>query len=138
MNLKQVISHVDRTLARMNTGFGMPLFDEWILFEAGGSTDRILHYQGPRSESLQRQFLRDLQPLMEELRGGQYDPGHYYFSREGHGAQYDAFICVGQGVYAIVNNTAKSMAEITADPLWRTVQSHFVDLSERLRADPLR
>jgi hypothetical protein len=138
MNLAQAVSQIERALARMSTGFRMPLFDEWTIFAAGDEDGGILHYSGTRSESLQQQFRRDLQPLLAELDAGQYEPGHFYFTHEGEGARYDAFLCVGRGVYAVFNHTTKSMVEITADPLWRAVQVHFVDLSARFRVDPLR
>ena len=138
MKLTQAVSQIKQALARMNAGFRMPLFDEWTIFAAGVEGGGILHYSGTRSESLQRQFLRDLEPLLAELHAGQYEPGHFYFTREGHGAQYDAFLCLGRGIYAVFNNTGKTMEEIAADPLWRAVQVHFVDLSARFRVDPLR
>ena len=137
MKLERAVALLERTMKVMDKGFRMPLFDEWCICEAAGELGRILHYSGPRSEILQRQILRDIQPLAAELQAGQYDPGHFYFSHEGEGALYDAFMCIGVGLYVVFNNTAKSMIEITADPLWKDVQGHFVDLGGRFRVDPL-
>lgn len=137
MTVEQAITLIEHVMSRMDTGFRMPLFDEWSIYQVTRDADRILHYSGARSETLQSQFIRDIQPLADELRAGEYAPGHFYFSHEGAGALYDAFICIGPGVYAVFNNTDKSMTEITADPLWKKVQHHFVDLGERFRTKPL-
>lgn len=138
MKLDVAVALIARVLERMDRGFGMPLFDEWMILKAGPSIERILSYHGRRTDSLQREFMRDIQPLLEELCAGHYEPGHFYFSQEADGARYDAFMCIGPGVYAILNNTTRSMAEVSADPAWRQVQGLFVDLSARFRVDPLR
>ncbi|MBT3374933.1 MAG: hypothetical protein HN742_12885 [Lentisphaerae bacterium] len=137
MTLEQAVALIDQVMTRMDAGFRIPLFDEWSVYQVTPGIDRILHYSGARSETLRSQFARDIHPLADELRAGQYEPGHFYFSHEGAGALYDSFMCIGKGVYAVFNNTDKSMAEITADPLWKGVQHHFVDLGETFRTDPL-
>lgn len=137
MTLEQTVTLIEQVLTRMDAGFRIPLFDEWSVYQVTQGIDRILYYSGARSETLQSQFARDIHPLADELRAGQYAPGHFYFSHEGAGALYDAFMCIGKGIYAVFNNTEKSMAEITADPLWKGVQHHFVDLGEQFRIDPL-
>ncbi len=137
MVLEKAIALIEQVNARMDRCFRGVLFDEWTICEVSSDMDRILHYAGTRSETLQSQFVRDLHPLMEELRAGRFEPGHFYFSHEGCGALYDACMCLGGRVFAVFNNTDKSMTEITMDPLWKGAQVHFVDLSERFRVDPL-
>ena len=44
---------------------------------------------------------------------------------------------VGDNLFLLCTNTAKSMAEIAADPLWLDAQAEFVEMSERFGADPL-
>jgi hypothetical protein len=44
---------------------------------------------------------------------------------------------LGEGIYLICNNTVQSMDGIAKDPLWLGAQVPFVELSDKLRDDPL-
>jgi hypothetical protein len=44
---------------------------------------------------------------------------------------------LGKGLYLICNNTALSMDGITKDPHWINAQVPFVELSDKVRADPV-
>jgi hypothetical protein len=44
---------------------------------------------------------------------------------------------LGSGVFLICNNTRSTMEEIAANPRWLSAQVPFVELSDRIREDPL-
>jgi hypothetical protein len=63
--------------------------------------------------------------------------GDFEFARHGVGPAFEAFMVLGRGVYLICNNTVQSMDSITKDPLWLAAQVPFVELSEKVRGNPL-
>ena len=63
--------------------------------------------------------------------------GDFEFAREGTGSQFDAFVCIGDGVYVMCNNLYTTMAEITKDAQWLRAQKPFVELSEYFRSNPV-
>jgi hypothetical protein len=138
MNLHEATTLVSATLEKMRYGDGTPIFDEWFILSVAGARVDIVHYSGLRGAEIPRELRRTIEPLAEELAREDYQPGHFYFSREGDGALCDAFMTAGPRTHVVFNSVEKSMDEITADPIWADVQVHFVELSECLRANPLR
>ncbi|MFP4542506.1 MAG: hypothetical protein ACLFR7_12840, partial [Opitutales bacterium] len=128
---------VEEAFTRMNTIYRRPVFDEWAVVDVQPEGEAILHYTGPREESIQTSLADDLCTLRTDLSRGPHEPGDFEFNRTAEGTSADAFIALGQSAYLICNHTTKTMQEITADPLWTTAQVRFLDLTQRVAADPL-
>lgn len=137
MKLEAIIAAVQRDFGRMQKVYRRPIFDEWAIVRFTPAEDSILHYTGPRSEAIGEALASDLQALRGELAKGRHLPGQFEFARAAAGTAADAFLALGEDVYLICNHTTKTMNEITADPLWTAAQVPFVDLSERIAADPI-
>jgi hypothetical protein len=137
MNLDTARSAVIAALARMNSLYNKPVFDEWVLVKLAAEQGAILAYTGPRAEGYQRKFKDDIVPLRAELDERHLGVGDFAFVTDAGGTRFDACIRLGQAAYLFCNNTEKSMAQIRSDPLWREAQAPFVELSERFRTDPL-
>ena len=137
MNLDTARSAVIAALARMNTLYNKPVFDEWVLVKLASEQGAILAYGGPRGESYQRKFKDDIVPLRAELDQRHLAVGDFAFVVDAVGTRFDACIRLGSAAYLFCNHTEKSMAEIRQDPLWREAQGPFVKLSEMFRSDPL-
>jgi len=46
-------------------------------------------------------------------------------------------MCIGDHLFLLLNNTAKSTDEITNNPKWTSAQIHFAELLEAFIADPV-
>ena len=123
-------------LARMNAAYGQTLFDEWAVLAIGGSKG-VLTYTGPRPERFRREMPDDAAPLRAEAAGQPSGVGDIVFALEASGTRYDAFMRVGDSSYLVFNHTAKTIAEIRANPGWLKVQAVLFELGEKFRADPL-
>jgi len=53
------------------------------------------------------------------------------------GTGFESFLVLGKGIFLICNNTFQSMDGITQDPLWLGAQVPFVELSDKIRGDPV-
>ncbi len=121
----------------MNARYGSVVFDEWALISLQKGDERIIGYQGPRKEHFQKNFVADLGTLRGELLASSHEPGYFDFSRHAVGTHLEAFVCVGDELYLLCNNTQSSMAVITQDPRWLEAQKAFAELTERFGATPL-
>jgi hypothetical protein len=137
MNLADARTAILATLSRMNAAYGQIVFDEWVLVKLAREQGAILSYQGPRAESYQRQFKSDVAPLQIELGQRLLAVGDFAFVTDAVGTRHDACLRLGEAAYLFCNHTAKTMAEIRAEPLWLQAQKPFVDLSTKFRTDPL-
>lgn len=137
MTLDQAIPRLRECARQMNTLFGRTLFDEWAVVSLLPDRSRLLDYSGPRKDEFTSKFSRDLATLRQSLLTGRHNFGDFEFAREGKGTQFDAFICVGDGVYVMCNNLYTTMAEITKDAKWLGAQVPFVELSEKFRSSPV-
>jgi hypothetical protein len=137
MTLDESIATVGSHLARMDTACGQVVFDEWALVTVFGRKARILHYSGPRRETMPSTLAEDLRPFAQDMGGGEQYLGHFDFSPAAVGRTFDAYVVVGEGVFLICNNTTRTMADIRAHPDWKQAQVPFAELSERFRTDPL-
>lgn len=137
MNLDHAITSVRSSARRMNELYGRTVFDEWAIVSLLPNQGRVLDYSGPRREEFAGSFRNDLATLRSALLQGQHHFGDYEFARLGVGSKFDAFMCIGDGVYLICNNLYTTMEEITKDPRWLGAQLPFVELSESFRSDPV-
>jgi len=121
----------------MDAGYGQVVFDEWAIISLASRKGRILAYLGPRKEGFQKNFRTDLGTLREGLLNPKYSVGDFEFARHGVGPAFEAFMVLGRGLYLICNNTVQSMDSITKEPSWLAAQVPFVELSDKVRDDPL-
>jgi hypothetical protein len=135
MDLAAARTHVAAALARLNAAYGQPVFDEWAILGLGGQG--VLAYVGPRPDRFRREMPADAVPLRAEAASQPSGVGDLVFALEADGTRYDAFMRVGAASYLVCNHTAKSMAEIRANPSWLKAQSALFELGEKFRADPL-
>jgi len=124
-------------LQRMDVLYCEVVFDEWVVISFQAGRGGILAYSGPREESYQRSFAADVAPLRNDMAGRHLEVGDFEFVPEATGTHYDACLRLGRASYLICNNTLKSMAQIRESPGWLHAQRPFVELSEKIRADPL-
>ena len=68
MDLAVARTHIATALARMNTVYGQPVFDEWAVLGLGGQGG-VLAYAGPRPDSFRRTLPDDAAPLRAEQNG---------------------------------------------------------------------
>ena len=138
MTLSQALDAVKRCSENMNARYGKTVFDEWAIVSLQRGTERILAYQGPRREHFQKNFVNDLGGLRAEVLTTKHQPGDFDFSRHAVGTGFEAFVCAGDELYLICNNTQSSMTEITKDARWLDAQKAFAELTEQFRAEPLK
>ena len=137
MDLATARQHITGSLERMRALYFKPVFDEWLILAPGAKQSGVLAYAGPRVEEFRKSLPGDVEPLLAQVGSQQLEVGDFEFTIEGGGTRHDALLKLGANSYLICNNTAKSMAEIRADPRWLKAQAAFVDLSEKFRVDPL-
>ena len=137
MDLDKSKALIRRYLSRLNKTYTREVFDEYSIVSFQKSEGVILLYEGGREEDFRKEFADDMALLRREILDSKPEHGDFGFTREGAGTYFDAFICLGPDIYAIFNNTLKSMEEITKDPLWLVAQSEFVELSQRFSTKPL-
>lgn len=137
MTLDQAIPRLRDCARKMNELYHRTVFDEWAVVSLLPDHSRLLDYSGPRRDEFAGSFNRDLATLRSSLRQGRHGFGDYEFTREGAGSQFDAFMCIGDGLYLMCNNLYTTMAEITKDPNWLAAQVPFVELSEKFHSSPV-
>lgn len=139
MNLPDAHVVVLQTLAKMKALYGQPVFNEWVLVklarEAGSGA--VLAYDGPRADTYQTKFKKDITPLQLEMESRKMAVGDFEFVNEAHGTYFDACLRLGPAAYLFCNNTTKSMKDIRRDPKWLEAQAPFVELGAKFRVDPL-
>jgi hypothetical protein len=137
MTLEQTIKMIHSCSEQMNARYGKVVFDEWAVISLADNKGKLLAYIGPRKEGFQKNFLEDAGSLRAGLLASQYEPGDFEFSRHEVGTGFESFMALGKGLYLICNNTVQSMDGITKDPHWLGAQVPFVELSDKVRSDPL-
>jgi len=121
----------------MNVRYKKVVFDEWALVALNERRGRLLAYLGPRKAGFQKDFLTDAGVLRAGLLNQDHEVGDFDFARDGVGTGFESFMVLGKGIYLICNHTVQSMDGIARDPLWLGAQVPFVELSDRVRADPV-
>ena len=137
MTLEAARHAIVTALARMDAAYKEPVFDEWVMASLKPDRGVILAYHGPRAESYKKDFGTDIRPLRGELAEQKLTVGDFAFVATATGSKHDAVMRIGDLGFLFCNHTTKSMAEIRQSPLWREAQKHFVELSEKFRADPM-
>jgi hypothetical protein len=137
MTLLQALDLVKTTSENMNACYGKVVFDEWAIVSLKQGKERIVSYQGPRKEHFQKNFVNDLGTLRTEVLTTKHQPGHFDFARHEAGTGFEAFVCVGDELYLICNNTQASMDDITRDARWLEAQKAFAALTDTFQAEPL-
>lgn len=137
MTLDEASLLIRACVDQMNARYAKPVFDEWAVLSLNEQPPRILHYTGPRKEDFQKNFSSDLDVLREGLLEANYSIGDFEFARHGVGTKFEAFMVLGEGLYLICNNTHASMDDIAKDSRWLGAQIPFVELSDKIRANPV-
>ena len=137
MNLQEATQHIKNCANQMNARYHTVVFDEWAVVSIAPQRSRILNYLGPRNDDFLKNFGSDLGTLRSELGKARHGVGDFEFSRHGVGTLFEAFMVLGDGLYLICNNTVDSMDGITKNARWLDAQVPFVELSDRVREDPL-
>jgi len=137
MTLSQTLDSVKRCSENMNARYGKTVFDEWAIVSLQRGKERVVAYEGPRKEHFQKNFVTDLGGLRAEMLTAKHEPGHFDFSRHAVGTSFEAFVCAGDELYLLCNNTHSSMDDITKDARWLDAQKVFAELTEKFRAQPL-
>jgi|SRR5881394_4492584 len=137
MTLSQALELIKHCADSMNALYGKVVFDEWAIVCLQRGQERMVSYQGPRKEHFQKNFVNDLGSLRAELLTARHTPGHFDFSRDAVGTGFEAFVCAGDELYLICNNTQGSMDQITSDTRWLGAQRAFAEMTNRFQADPL-
>ncbi len=137
MTLDEAIFSIRACVDQMNARYTKTVFDEWAVVALNEKPGRILTYHGPRKDDFQKNFTTDLDALQAELVGSRYTIGDFEFARHAVGTKFEAFMVVGPGLYLICNNTKASMDDIAKDSRWLGAQVPFVELSDKIRANPV-
>jgi hypothetical protein len=137
MTLDEAKNFIRNCASQMNSRYGRVVFDEWAVVSLAENKARVLVYYGPRNDDFLQNFVKDLGALRSELIGGRYGVGDFEFSRHGAGTGFESFMVLGPGAYLICNNTSESMESIARNPRWLGAQVPFVELSDKVRDDPL-
>lgn len=137
MTLDEASFLIRACMDQMNARYTKTVFDEWAVVSLNEMPGRILSYSGPRKDDFQKNFASDLDALRSGLLDAKYSIGDFEFARHGVGTKFEAFMVMGAGVYLICNNTRASMDDIAKDPRWLAAQIPFVELSDKIRANPV-
>jgi len=137
MNIEKAAELAVKTLDRMAAVCGEPVFDEWALVSSGTEGLSLIQYEGSRPDDFAESFTEDFAALKKEFDAHEPHPGEFAFSHEGAGTGFDAFICAGDQLFLLFNNTVKSTTEIARAESWKSAQLAFVELYERFMQDPL-
>ncbi|MGB0412945.1 MAG: hypothetical protein ACPGJU_00730 [Coraliomargarita sp.] len=137
MNLDTATNRIAKSFDKMNEAYRRPVFDELLVVSRAGAEVELLHYSGPRKDTIMESLADETAALRQS--GGHLNPnpGEFDFTREGVGSDFDAYICLGKDLFLLCNNTEKSMEEVTADPNWLAAQGQFLNASQFFAMDPL-
>lgn len=137
MNTAAAVDRIESALIQLETAVGEPVFDEWALAAKTSNGWTLIEYGGQRKAEFLAGFNADIAALRDTLDPSNTHLGDFAFSHEGHGTGFDAHMCVGEQIFLLLNNTAKSTGEITNSPKWTGAQIHFAELLEAFIADPV-
>ena len=137
MTLDQANKQIATCAEQMNARYKKTVFDELAIISLEEHKGHLLSYTGPRKAGFQKNFLADAGSLRAGMLTRKYDVGDFEFARHGVGTGFESFMVLGQGIFLICNNTVQSMDGITQDPLWLGAQVPFVELSDKIRSDPV-
>ena len=138
MTWTEALSLIQECDQRMNQLYGGVVFDEWAVVRLDTRPGAVAYYSGPRRAEFENDFSRDMAPLRREISGRTLEAGDFEFARQAAGSRFDAMLKLGPSCYLLCNDTAQTMAQIRKNEQWLKAQVPFVDLSEKVRASPLR
>ena len=137
MNTAAAEDRIESALINMGTTVGEPVFDEWALVQKNDAGWKLLEYGGTRKNDFLAKFNSDIAALRGTLDPETTQVGDFAFSHEGYGSGFDAYICAGDNIFILFNNTAKSTGEITSNPRWTAAQIFFSELLDSFIGDPI-
>ena len=137
MTLEEIGQHIKHCKQQMESRYGSTVFDEWAIVSLVENKAKVLAYTGPRNDDFLKNFARDLGSLRISLTSGHYGTGDFEFVRHGTGTIYEGFLVLNTGLFLICNNTTQSLETIAADSRWLGAQVPFVELADKVRANPL-
>lgn len=138
MDLPAAIACIEKSFSKLDSAYGRTVFDELAIVSFSDQSLDLHYYQGASSDAFLDEFSENSISLRKELIAEQTDAGgEFSFTREGEGANMDAYICLGPKVFLFCNNTEKSMEEVSRDPAWLSAQGEFLLASQRFAVDPL-
>ncbi len=137
MTLNQATDLIKSCAQQMNARYENVVFDEWAVISLADNKGKLLSYDGPRKQGFQKNFLADAGALRAGLLTESGNVGDFEFARHGVGTGFESFMVLGKGIFLICNNTVQSMDGITKDPRWLGAQVPFVELSDRVRENPV-
>ena len=137
MTLDEAKKLIKNCAVQMHARYNKVVFDEWAVISLSDNKGSVVAYMGPRKSGFKENFGHDAGALRAGLLHGKYNVGDFEFARHGVGTGFESFMVLAPGLFLICNNTAQSMDTITKDPLWLGAQVPFVELSEKVRSDPL-
>lgn len=136
MEAKSAAMIVNEKVAQINEMAEETIFDEWALVKIEDSQWKVLMFHSPRAEELKNQFKYDVSSL-KLLDSYETDIGEFSFSQEGFGTKFDAYLCAGENIFFLFNNTVKAASAITGDPSWEAAQTQFENLKELFIHHPI-
>lgn len=137
MNLDAALTRIQKSFAKMNEAYRRAVFDELLVVSRAGGEVKLLNYQGPREATIMDSLMDETVALRESGSHLNTTPGEFDFTRDGVGSDFDAYICLGEDIFLLCNNTEKSMQEVTADSNWLAAQGEFLNASQWFAMDPL-
>lgn len=137
MKLDAALTRIEQSFAKMNEAYRRPVFDELLVVSRAGGEVALLNYEGPREDSIMDSLMDETVALRQSGSHLNTTPGEFDFTREGVGSDFDAYICLGEDLFLLCNNTEKSMEEVTADSNWLAAQGEFLNASQWFAVDPL-
>lgn len=137
MNFDQAKHQIRQCATQMNARYQDVVFDEWAVISIQHGKVRVLEYAGGRQADFKKRFLSDAGQLRSGLLGRSHEPGYFEFSHTGIGTGFESFMALGDGMYVIWNNTAKSMDNIVQDPRWLSAQVPFAELGAQFSVSPV-
>lgn len=137
MNVEKMEGLVGKTLDRMAAICNEPVFDEWALVSLTDTGLSLVEYNGERYDDFLASFSEDFSALKTVFDAQLPGIGEFAFSYEGAGTGFDAFVCVGNNLFLLFNNTQKSTTEIAQSAGWKASQVAFVELCERFMQDSI-
>jgi hypothetical protein len=137
MTIDQAMRLIQTCAQQMHARYQKAVFDEWAIISLTENKGRLLAYIGPRKAGFQQNFMADAGSLRAGLLTKEHNAGDFEFARDGVGTGFEAFMVLGKDLFLICNNTVQSMDGICRDPLWFGAQVLFVELSDKIRADPV-
>lgn len=137
MTKEEAIKQIEHTLEDLNNQIKYTIFNEWILISVTPRSWDILKYSGPRQSEFFSHLSEDLTSVHQKMNDLNPIPGEFDFSYEGYGKAFDAYMCIGEKLYILFNNTLKNADEIKAHINWKKAERKIRNLQQKFMDDPV-